>query len=307
LDGAGTADVCQRCTHQTACQTEDDSKTCVFKLRFCTACKAGSALDPDTTGICLGCSLQDGCLIPDPTVACIATEFFCTSCLPGYWKSPAGVCTLCIDVPNCMDGVGVVTCTSGTDQVCSACDAGYYGGVAFPTPTCTTCGSDIPDCVDRRCIAGVQKCYQCDSGFSTASTPAAIIEWNTAGTTDMCTMCTLSCLPVSQQYVNPPCDGFGIQPSCSSCISQARCDGADGAGPCVGPLGNLVPCDGPCVDGYFLTAAGLCTACTVQTKCADGKSDDNHCTVASASPDFQFCTQCKPPSLPKNPVDGLCI
>ena len=282
----------------------------------CDACTAGqySDVDNDDTS-CNLCVDQAKCVASTlntcSTTSGIATKTPCTSVTaPGYYLDGDKVAT-CATSDNGANAA-TVTCTNGTNQVATTCNAGYW----LDGTTCTSCATsgNGANAATVTCTSGINQvattcnagygvvgsaCVACDAftyavqGNSAECQPCASGSYTdtgtgTTGTT--CTSCatsgnganaaTVTCTSGINQVATTCNAGYGVVGS--ACVA---CDAFTYA-----VQGNSAECQ-PCASGSY-TDTGTGTTGTTCQACDTSGTGANVATVTCTSSTNQVAATC---------------
>lgn len=248
----------------------------------CQKCQQGCALCSNLTGcdVCeVGYSRVNGSCAPTNCQA--ATEAVCTTCNTGYYLNRNNTCSSCpLSCVSCSGPLGCFGCNPGwtfdkgrcllahcaepNGSVCARCDNASYltfekhcvqcpeGCVSCNATQCIACspGWDLKNgsCHADNCIKVVGiKCEECKPGYYVSAA-------------DECMRCPALCTA---------CNGT----ACTMCVAVAELS----AGKCILPHCNTASgslCTA-CDSGYYINAAGLCSACTANCQqCSSSTSCD---------------------------------
>ncbi|MDB4968310.1 MAG: Tryptophan synthase alpha chain [Myxococcales bacterium] len=260
-------------------------------------CAAGSFLNGNS---CQACSS-----------ACGAGQFQTAGCSAAADRT----CESCTAIPNCT----AQTCTTSSNQICTACSAGFYLSgdhcVACATSACPsgqyetaacsatadrTCGSctAIPNCAAETCTTSAdQVCSACGSGSYLSG--------------NACVACSTSACP-SGQYETVACSAIADR-VCGACTAITNCTAetcttssdqvcsACSSGSYLSGNACVACSTTACPSGQYQTAAcsavadRVCGACTAITNCTA-----ETCTTSSD----QVCSAC---SSGKYPSGNSCL
>ncbi|XP_050340571.1 major surface-labeled trophozoite antigen 417-like [Bactrocera neohumeralis] len=275
---------CEPCT-DTACLD------CSANIGVCTKCLAGYSL---VNGTCVATSTL--CSVPHCAECKDNAYTQCEQCSDGYHLTSAATCTACTE-SNC------VQCTASADT-CEACKSGYNltsYGTCSPGPCkvsyckycsasnetqCTECidgyivNSENGQCVTTgtcvvphctKCqVASPNVCTTCASGYDLNTTTGQCVAVEPTCSDENCLTC------ITSPNVCDKCRiGFVYDASSAKCV-RAPC-AVTNCAQCAPASSNQ--CE-QCSDGYHLTSAATCTACT-----------ESNCVQCTASADT--CEACK--------------
>lgn len=100
-------------------KSQDGQVTCNPSLQ-CPACNAGFKLNQ---GVCEPESCNPDVNCEPGQFSCINGVGICSKCNSGFYADLNGKCAACTAVADCKDGQ--LTCTTSTDQTCTACNSGF--------------------------------------------------------------------------------------------------------------------------------------------------------------------------------------
>lgn len=198
----------------------------------------------------------------------------CTSCRPGdYLTGNPGTCTPCGAIENCAE----VTCSTGSNSVCSECDVGFY----LDGNECKACVGDIGNCDTLSCTGPDDaQCAHCnteyfpDQGGSVCTACTDIPDC--ANQAVSCSSTTNSqcafCLPGHYR------DDSGEADTCPACTHVPHCTGFEDCTTADDTTCNF------CEQGYY-PVNNVCEPCTI-----------DHCVglvFCENSPSNAQCASCE--------------